>query len=217
MAAYTSFGASAGHLLAASIMSAPAAIVIAKMLIPETEKPLTMGTVELKIKKTQVNVIEAAADGASTGVKLAIQIGAMIIAFVSIIYLFDGLLKYAGFSLDRLFGYLFYPFAILIGIPIDEAYPVAQLLGTKTVFNEFLAYLKLQPYISAGTLSIRAITISTYALCGFANFGSMAILIGGLSGIAPERKSLFASLGLKSILVGTFASFLTANIVGLLL
>jgi len=217
MAAYVSFGASAGHLLAASIMSAPAAIAVAKILIPETEKPQTMGSMKLKSEKIEANIVEAAANGASTGVKLAIQIGAMVIAFIGLIYMFDGILKYAGLSLDKIFGYIFYPFALMLGIPVGEASEVAQLLGTKTVFNEFLAFLKLQSYIKEATLSARSITISTYALCGFANFGSIAILIGGLSTIAPDKKSMVASLGIKSLVVGTFASFMTAIIAGLLI
>ena len=217
MAAYVSFGASAGHLLAASIMSAPAAIAVAKILIPETEKPKTMGSMTLEMEKKEANIIEATANGASTGVQLAIQIGAMLIAFVGLIWMVDGLLKYIGLSLDQILGYIFYPFALMLGVPIEEAYKVAQLLGTKTAFNEFLAYLKLQPYIQAGTLSARSIVISTYALCGFANFGSIAILIGGLSSIAPDKKSLIASLGIKALIVGTFASFLTAIIAGLLI
>ncbi len=225
MAAYVSFGASAGHLLAASIMSAPAAIALAKILIPETETPETISSAKLKTEKKETNIIEAAANGASTGVHLAIQIGAMLIAFIGIIYLFDGLLHFIGgrffhypqLSLNQIFGYIFFPFAIILGVPIKEAYPVAQLLGTKTVFNEFLAYSQLQSYIQAGTLSMRSIVISTYALCGFANFGSIAILIGGLSGIAPEKKSLVASLGIKALIVGTFASFMTAIIAGLLI
>ncbi len=181
MAAYVSFGASAGHLLAASIMSAPAAVAIAKILIPETEKCETAGDVKFRTEKKEKNIIEAAANGASTGSRLAIQIGAMLIAFVGIIYLLDGLLGYIGrplnlaFSLEKLFGYLFYPFALLLGVPFDEAYTVGQLLGTKTVFNEFLAYIKLQPLIQNGTLSPRSIIISTYALCGFTSFCRVAI------------------------------------------
>ncbi len=120
-------------------------------------------------------------------------------------------------SLNKLFGYIFYPFAVLLGIPIKEAYTVAELLGTKTVFNEFLAYIKLQPLIESGALSPRSIVISTYALSGFANFGSIAILIGGLGAIPPDKKSIVASLGIKALVAGTFASFLTAIIAGLLI
>lgn len=217
MATYVSFGASAGHLLAASIMSAPAAVAVAKIMVPETETPQTLGYVKFEIEKKEVNIIEAAANGASIGVNLAIQIGAMLIAFVGLIWMIDGALKLVNFSLDKLFGYIFYPFAIILGVPVKDAYTVAQLLGTKTVFNEFLAYLKLQPLIQSSAISQRSIVISTYALCGFANFGSIAILIGGLAGIAPSKKSLVASLGIKSLIAGTFASFLTAIIAGFLI
>ncbi len=217
MATYVSFGASAGHLLAASIMSAPAAVVIAKIMVPETETPVTMGYVRFEIEKKETNIIEAVANGASTGVHLAIQIGAMLIAFVGLIWMMDGILKFVGFSLDRLFGYIFYPFAIFLGVPVKDAYTVAQLLGTKTVFNEFLAYMKLQPLIQSGAISQRSIVISTYALCGFSNFGSIGILIGGLAGIDPNRKSIVASLGIKSLIAGTFASFMTAIIAGFLI
>ncbi|MBU1078348.1 MAG: NupC/NupG family nucleoside CNT transporter [Spirochaetes bacterium] len=217
MLTYISFGASAGHLLAASIMSAPAAIAISKILIPETEKPETMQNVSLKIKKTESNMIEAVANGASTGAHLAIQVGAMILGFVGIIFLLDGLLGYAGLSLNQLFGYIFYPFALMIGIPVQEAPIVARLLGVKTVFNEFLAYHQLQSLIQTQALSARSIAISTYALCGFANFGSIGILIGGIGSIAPGKKSMVASLGIKALIAGTFASFLTAIIAGLLI
>lgn len=217
MASYVSFGVSAGHLLAASIMSAPAAVMIAKIIIPEREEPETLGYVKFKIEKTEVNIIEAAANGASVGVNLAIQIGAMLIAFVGLIYMIDGILNIFKFSLDKLFGYIFYPFAIILGVPSKEAFKVAQLLGTKTVFNEFIAYLKLKDLIATSQLSERSIVISTYALCGFSNFGSIAILIGGISGIAPDKKSLVAKLGIKSLIAGTFASFLTAIIASLLI
>ena len=216
MASYVSFGVSAGHLLAASIMSAPAAVMIAKIIIPETEEPETMGYVKFKIEKSESNLIEAIANGASVGVQLAIQIGAMLIAFVGLIYMLDGILKLFNFSLDKLFGYIFYPFAFIMGVPSSECFTVAKLLGTKTVFNEFIAYLQLKPLIEKSALSYRSIVISTYALCGFSNFGSIGILIGGLSAIAPDKKSLVARIGIKSLIAGTFASFLTAIIAGFL-
>ncbi len=217
MASYVSFGVSAGHLLAASIMSAPAGVIIAKIIVPETETPLTMGNKKITIEIKDKNVIEAIANGASTGLNLALQIGAMLIAFVAIIYMLDGILKYINLSLDKIFSYIFYPFAIMLGVPAKEAGIVAQLIGTKTVFNEFLAYLKLKELISSGALSQRSIVISTYALCGFANFGSIGILIGGLGGIAPDKKSMVASLGIKALIGGTFAAFITACIAGILI
>ncbi|MBN1898068.1 MAG: NupC/NupG family nucleoside CNT transporter [Spirochaetes bacterium] len=217
MATYVSFGAQAGHLLAASIMSAPAAVAIAKIMIPETEKPDTLGSSKLKLETKPSNIIESMADGASTGAHLAIQIGAMLLAFMGIIYLINGLLNYAGLSMDKIFSYIFYPFALALGVPVKDASVVASLLGTKTVFNEFLAYMKLQPLIQSHAISARSIVISTYALCGFANFGSIAILIGGLAGIAPEKKNMIASLGIKSLIAGTLASFMTAIIAGWLI
>ncbi|MBN1621082.1 MAG: hypothetical protein JW871_00640 [Endomicrobiales bacterium] len=217
MATYASFGAEPGHLLAASIMSAPASIVIAKIMIPEKDKPETAGIVELKVEKTDHNVIEAAANGASLGLKLALQIGAMLIAFIGLVWMFNSIFEVFGTSFDKIIGYLFSPFAVLLGIPPKEAIIVGNLLGTKTVFNEFIAYLQLKDLIAGGALSPRSIVISTYALCGFANFGSLAILIGGIGGIAPERKKDVASLGIKSIIAGTLACFITATIAGILL
>lgn len=217
MATYASFGAEPGHLLAASIMSAPAAIVIAKLMIPESEVPATYGGVRFEAEKSESNVVEAAASGASTGLTLALQIGAMLIAFVSLVWMIDAFFGLFHTSFARLAGYIFSPLAFLMGVPWEEAMSVGNLLGTKTVFNEFLAYLELKELIGTGALSPRSITISTYALCGFANFGSMAILIGGIGGIAPERKSEAATLGIKSLIAGTLACFTTATIAGILI
>jgi CNT family concentrative nucleoside transporter len=215
MATYASFGAEPGHLLAASIMSAPAAIVIAKIMIPETETPKTSGFVEFKTERKENNIVEAAANGATLGLQLALQIGAMLIAFVGIVWMFNALFGVFGTSFDRVIGYVFSPFAILLGVPPQEAVLVGKMLGTKTVFNEFIAYLQLKDLIAGGVLSPRTVVVSTYALCGFANFGSMAILIGGIGGIAPSRKSEVAALGIKSIVAGTLACFITANIAGI--
>jgi len=217
MGAYVAFGAAAGHLLAASLMSAPAAVLVAKIMIPETETPLTTGRVVFEPKITTANVMDAAATGATDGVKLAINIGAVLIAFVALVALVNFLLKsLTGVTLDTLFGYGFSPFAIAMGVPYQDALKVGQLLGTKTVLNEFLAYQKMQSMIQAGELSARAVTISTYALCGFANFGSIAILIGGVGGIAPQRKGEVAALGIKALIGGTLAAFMTACFAGML-
>jgi CNT family concentrative nucleoside transporter len=216
MVTYASFGADPGHLLSASIMSAPAAIVIAKLMIPETETPETRGDVKFKIEKTDKNIIDAAANGASVGLQLALQIAAMLIAFISLVWLINSIFGLVHISFDQVAGYIFSPFAFILGVPWNEAVIVGKLLGTKTVFNEFIAYLQLKDLIQAGALSPRSVIIATYALCGFANFGSMAILIGGIGSIAPKKKNTVAELGLKSIIAGTFTSFTTATIAGIL-
>ncbi len=222
----------AGHLLAASIMAAPATLVVAKMLIPETREPLTMGTVRIKIEKTHGSVIEAAAGGAGDGVRLAINVAGMLIAFIALIALINALLgvigKFTGLnpflmtqfqkplSLELLFGLIFQFIAYLIGVPWREALDVGSLMGIKLVVNEFVAYLKMSDVVSAGLLSTKSIVIATYALCGFANFSSIAIQIGGLSPLAENRRSDIARLGLKAVLGGTIATWMTAAIAGLL-
>lgn len=223
MTIYVDFGAEGGHLVAASIMSAPAAVAIAKIMIPETGTPATAGKVEFEPPVTSSNVVDAAASGASSGVRLAINIAAMLIAFVGLVHMISYLLKSGtglfmaeGLGLKELFGYAFSPFAVILGVPWQDALKVGQLLGTKTVLNEFLAYQQMQGMIEAGELTQRSVTISTYALCGFANFGSVAILIGGLSGVAPDRKGEIAALGLKALIGGTLAAFMTACLAGIL-
>ncbi len=213
MAAYVKFGASAGHLLAASLMSAPAAIVIAKVMVPETEVPLTAGRVEFEPEVKTLNLVDAAASGAADGVNLAINIGAMLIAFVALIALVNFVLDWAtGCTLQQLFGYAFSGFAAVMGVPRGEWLQVGELLGIKTALNEFLAYQRMQGMV----LSERARIIATYALCGFANFGSVAILIGGLSGVAPGRRGEVAGLGIKALIAGTLAAFMTACYAGML-
>jgi concentrative nucleoside transporter, CNT family len=222
----------AGHLLAASIMAAPATMVVAKMLIPESGQPLTMGTVRMKVEKTHSNVIEAAAGGAADGVKLAINVAAMLIAFIALIGLINSLLGYFGdfsglnvicqshfnrpLSLELVFGFVFQFVAYIIGVPWSDALNVGSLMGIKLVLNEFVAYLRMSDMISAGQLSPKAIVIATYALCGFANFSSIAIQIGGISPLAENRRSDIARLGLKAVLGGTIATWMTASIAGLL-
>ncbi len=222
----------AGHFLAASIMAAPATIVIAKILIPETDVPKTMGTVKLKVEKTSANVIEAAASGASTGVQLAINVAAMLIAFIALIALLNALLGWVGgttgldaicmakfgkpLSLELIFGLIFQVFAMLIGVSLKDSLNVGTLMGIKLVVNEFVAYSKLGELIPLNQLSERSITIATYALCGFANFASIAIQIGGISPLAENRRSDIAALGLKAVLGGTIATMMTAAIAGLL-
>jgi CNT family concentrative nucleoside transporter len=229
MGAYVSFGCDPGHLLAASVMSAPAAIVVAKIMIPETGEPLTRGRVRFKPPIESVNVIDAAARGAGQGLILALNIGAMLIAFIGLVALVNAIIGAASgpmvsrqwiaepVTLQRLFGYVFSPLAYAMGVTSwPDALAVGQLLGTRTVLNEFVAYRQMQDLIAQGAISTRAVTIATYALCGFANFGSVAILIGGLGAIDPQRKSLLAGLGIRSMISGMLACFMTACLAGML-
>ena len=218
----------AKHLLSASIMAAPATIVIAKILIPEREVSRTMGKVKVMVEKTSSNVIEAAATGAADGLKLALNVGAMLLAFIALIYMFNWILtgvftdligitiKGEAITLEILLGYLLSPLAWIIGVPWEDAVTVGSLIGQKVVINEFIAYLNLSALISQGVLSEKAVIISTYALCGFANFSSIAIQIGGIGGIAPDRRSDLAKFGLRAVLGGSLATFMTATIAGVL-
>jgi len=221
----------AGHLLAACIMAGPATIVVAKILFPESEEPLTMGTVKLKIEKTHSNVIEAAAAGASDGVRLALNVAGMLIAFIALIALINYLLGVAGnvtgvsamtqarfgmpLSLELLSGLIFQFVAFAIGVPWSDALNVGSLMGIKVVLNEFVAYSKMADAITVHQLSQKAIVIATYSLCGFANFSSIAIQIGGISPLAENRRGDIARLGLKALLGGTIATWMTASIAGM--
>lgn len=217
MVAYAGFGAEPGHLLAASLMSAPAAILISKLLVPETEGPQTSGDVRVEIPVESHNVMGAAARGASEGMTMALNVGAMLIAFIGLVFLLDLLLEgLTGFTFTQVMGWVFRPFAVLLGVPLRDVAPVAELLGTKTVLNEFIAYSNMQELIGRGVLSPRSKTIATYALCGFANPGSLGILIGGLSGLMPERRSEVAALGVRAFIGGTLACFTTACVAGIL-
>jgi len=217
LAAYVRFGVDAGHLLAASIMSAPAALVIAKIVYPETEESVTAGEARLEIPREHANLIDAAAGGAGVGLKLAANVGAMLLAFVALVAMVDAGLGLVDLSLQKIFGWLFSPLAWCMGVPWHDAPIVGGLLGTKISVNEFLAYIQLEDAVRAGALSPRSVVIATYALCGFANFGSIAIQIGGIGGIAPERRSDLARLGLKAMFGGALASWLTATIAGILI
>jgi CNT family concentrative nucleoside transporter len=221
----------AGHLLAAVIMAAPATIVIAKILRPEKGTPETMGTVRLAITKQHGNVIEAAASGAGDGLRLALNVGAMLLAFIAIIALLNALLGALGdvtglnamcqtqfgkpLSLELLFGLVFQIIAYAIGVPWKDALNVGSLMGIKLVVNEFVAYLQMADVLSAHQLSEKSIVIATYALCGFANFSSIAIQIGGIGPLAENRRADIARLGLLSVLGGTIATWMTACIAGL--
>ena len=222
----------AKHLLAASIMAAPATLVIAKLLIPETGNPLTRGTVKMEVEKTTSNIIDAAAAGAADGLRLALNIGAMLLAFIALIAMLNwpltwigevtGLAEALGRPTDMatLLGYLLAPIAWVIGVPWQDATTVGGLIGQKIVLNEFVAYLQLAEIVNGNVegvaLTDKGKLIATYALCGFANFSSIAIQIGGIGGLAPERRQDLAKFGLRAVLGGTLATFMTATIAGVL-
>lgn len=222
MAAYIGMLGSdwAPHLLAASIMGAPAGLVMAKMLVPETEEPKTAGGVTLSTERTESSVIEAAAKGAADGMHLAFVVGAMLLAFISLIALINAGFGIFHTSLETLLGYVFAPLAFLMGVPWVDAMTVGSLMGQKIVLNEFVAYMNLsnilQGKVAGVALSAHSATIATYALCGFANFSSIAINIGCIGGIAPSRRGELAQLGLKAMIGGALASCMTATIAGLL-
>ncbi len=222
----------AKHLLAASIMAAPATLVIAKILVPETGEPLTRGTVKMEVEKTTANVIDAAASGAGDGLRLALNIGAMLLAFIALYELVDAQLQWFGevtgiaswlgqpTSLATLLGYLLAPIAWVIGTPWEDATVVGSLIGQKVVINEFIAYTQLASILNGQVpnvaLSPQGALIATYALCGFANFSSIAIQIGGIGGLAPERRQDLARFGMRAVLGGSIATFMTATIAGVL-
>jgi CNT family concentrative nucleoside transporter len=218
MVIYAGMGAEAGHLLAASLMSAPAAILISKLMVPETQTPRTSGDARVTIDIESRNLIDAAAQGAGVGLNMALNVGAMLIVFLGLIHLCNLLLGAAfDTSFQEVIGWCFMPFAVLMGVAPGEAAEVGQLLGIKTVLNEFLAYQVLSEMIDAGQLSERARTIATYALCGFANPGSMGVAIAGLDALVPERRAEICALSVKSLIGGTLACFMTACIAGILI
>ena len=216
MAAYVRFGIDAGHLLAASVMSAPAALVVAKIMYPETEESPTRDTVTLDVPREYANILDAAAGGAGVGLKLAANIGAMLLAFIALVAMVNYGLGFVGLSLQQIFGWIFSPIAWVMGVPWSEAATFGNLLGTKIAVNEFVGYIELVAARDAGTLSPRSVVIATYALCGFANFSSIAIQIGGIGTIMPQRRADVAALGLKAMFGGALASWLTATIAGVL-
>jgi len=215
MAAYILFGVEAQHLLTAVIMTAPGTLMMAKMFVPETRVPETMGTVRLEVARTDVNVIDAAGRGTGEGLHLALNVGAMLISFLALIALLNAILGLAGLSMQQIFGWVFSPIAWSLGVPWRDAATIGNLLGTRMVLNEFVAYSQLGPL--KATLDPKSFTIATFALCGFANFSSIGIQIGGIGALAPERRHDLARLGLRAMLAGTFANFLTATIAGMLL
>ncbi len=216
MAAYVLIGhVKIKHLLTAVIMTAPATIMLAKIIRPEVGKPVTAGRVDLAIEKTDVNVIDAASRGTGEGLHLALNVGAMLISFIALIALVDGLLAHAHTSLEALLGYGFSPVAFLLGVPWKDAHTVGSLLGTRMALNEMVAYAKLGGL--GKTISHHAFIITTFALCGFANLSSIGIQIGGIGALAPSRKHDLARLGFLAMLAGTLANFMSAAIAGLLL
>ncbi|MGG7179050.1 NupC/NupG family nucleoside CNT transporter [Clostridium paraputrificum] len=223
MAGYIAMGVNAGHLLAASIMAAPAGLVLAKILVPETEEPETKDTTNIEVEKTASNVVEAAANGASDGLMLALNVGAMLLAFVALIALFNyliglvgGLVGFPELSLNWILGKLFSPLAFVMGVPTSDLSAAGSLLGQKVMINEFVAYSDLSALMSSGALQEKTILIMTYALCGFANISSIAIQIGGIGAMAPEKKGTIAKLGFRALIGGALATCLTATIAGIL-
>ena len=215
MAAYILFGIEAQHLLTAVIMTAPGTLMMAKIFVPETEVPETMGTVRLEVERTDVNVIDAAGRGTGEGLQLALNVGAMLISFLALIALVNALLGIANLSLQQIFGWVFAPVAWAMGVPWRDAPVIGNLLGTRMALNEFVAYSQLGALKTQ--LDPRSFTIATFALCGFANFSSIGIQIGGIGALAPSRRHDLARLGFRAMIAGTLANFVTATIAGFLL
>jgi len=235
MAVYISMGVPAPYLLAASIMAAPGALVISKIVWPETEESPTKGNIKLEVKKTHVNLLDAISHGASDGLKVSLNVIAMLIGFIALIALVDllfgrfgALLVWTGLtpdvvgmdlsvlSLDKLFGWVFSGIAWTMGVPAQDTVTAGSLMGTKMVINEFVAYSKLSPMIAQNMLHPKSVMIISFALCGFANFSSIAIQVGGIGELAPERRGDLARLGFKALMVGTMASYMSATLAGLL-
>jgi CNT family concentrative nucleoside transporter len=214
----------AGHLLAGSVMNAPAGLYLSKILRPETESPVTQGSLKMEVQKPGANIIEAAAGGAGQGMQLALNVGAMLMAFVALVALTNFLLNWVGgfvgqegLTLQLLLGQVLRPIAWVIGVPWNETAYVGGLVGIKVVLNEFVAYARFAGDLGGGVLlSPRSTVILTYALLGFANFSSIAIQIGGIGGLAPERRSEIAGLGLRAMIAGNLAAFTSAAIAGML-
>ena len=236
MAVYISMGVPAPYLLAASIMAAPASFVIAKIVWPETEESATKGAVKLEVKKTHANLLDAVSHGASDGLKVSLNVIAMLIGFIALITLINFILAKFGLlltstglnlegvgidishlSLNTIFGSVFSVFAWAMGVPSQDTFTVGSLMGTKMVINEFVAYSNLSPMIAQHTLQPKSILIVSFALCGFANFSSIAIQVAGIGELSPNRRSDLAKLGFKALFCGTLASYLSATIAGILM
>jgi len=231
MAAYVGmlkdyFPSIAGHLLTASVMSAPAALVMAKIILPETGESKTAGVVKIHYEKTDANIIDAAANGATVGLQLALNVAGCLIAFMSLLAMLNfligwtgGLVGFAGLSLQKIFGFIFAPLAWIMGVPWKDCFIIGNLMGVKTAVNEFVAYFDFAVFIkqNPGVLAERSMIIATYALCGFSNFLSIAIQIGGIGALAPNRRHDLAKLGLWAVLAGSLACFMSATIAGILI
>jgi CNT family concentrative nucleoside transporter len=236
MAVYISMGVPASYLLAASLMAAPGALVISKIVFPETEQSETKGVVKLEVKKQHTNIMDAISHGATDGMAIATNVIAMLIGVIALVALVDALLGYfglflgwTGISLDFIglnvdnlrlkdvFGAFFSLFAIVMGVPPSESFQVGSLMGTKMVINEFVAYSDLSPMIQQGVLSAKSVVIASFALCGFANFSSIAIQLGGIGVMVPNRKADLARLGFKAMICGTMASYISATLAGILM
>jgi CNT family concentrative nucleoside transporter len=218
MGVYISLGADPVAIVTTSVMAAPCSLYLSKILVPETEEPETRGEIRVAVERDHVNVIDAAAGGAADGTLLAISVAAMLIAFLAFIAMFDYLLGLAshGLSMARLFAWIFAPLASLMGVQAADVPALADLLGTKLVTNEFVAFVKLNTEYAA-TLSDRSHTVATYALTGFANFGSVGILLGGMGGMAPSRRADLARLGSRALFAGFLATLINASIAGMML
>ena len=235
MAVYISMGVPAPYLLAASIMAAPAALVISKIVYPETEESATKGAVKLEVKKSHANLLDAISHGASDGLKVSLNVIAMLIGFIALIALVNMILAKIGvllattglnlssigidinhLSLNTIFGSVFSVFAYAMGVPSQDTFIVGGLMGSKIVINEFVAYSQLTPMIAQHIMQPKSIIIASFALCGFANFSSIAIQVGGIGELAPERRSDLARLGFRALLCGTLASYLSATLAGIM-
>lgn len=235
MAVYISMGVPAPYLLAASIMAAPAALVISKIVYPETEESATKGAVKLEVKKSHANLLDAISHGASDGLKVSLNVIAMLIGFIALIALVNMILAKIGvllattgldlssigidinhLSLNTIFGSVFSIFAYAMGVPSQDTFIVGGLMGSKIVINEFVAYSQLTPMIAQHIMQPKSIIIASFALCGFANFSSIAIQVGGIGELAPERRSDLARLGFRALLCGTLASYLSATLAGIM-
>jgi concentrative nucleoside transporter, CNT family len=227
MVAYIAFGVEARHLLTAVIMTAPGTLLVSKMLVPETAEPKTMGVVRMDHVEKDSNFLAAIARGTGEGLSMAINVGAMLIAFIALIWLANGILggvhnwfgghgiSWFPASLQQVFGWVFAPVAFIIGVPWRDCVQIGNLLGTRMVVNELVAFSFLGPM--RGALDPRSFTIATFALCGFANFSSIGIQIGGIGALAPNQKSQLAKFGIRAMLAGTMANLMSASIVGIFL
>ena len=207
----------AGHLLAASVMSAPAALMVAKIIYPETKSPRTIDSAEIILDSSDNNLMDAIGRGATDGMKLAANVAAMLIAFISMVAMINFILGLLGTSMQDVLGLLFKPLAWTMGVPWKDAGIVGTLMGEKIVLTELIAFGDLSDYVNKNTLSERSTIIASYALCGFANFGSIGIQLGGIGSMAPDRKNDLSKLVIKAMLGGAIASWLTASIVGIII